>query len=512
VEGQQAAQERNSLTQSSVLSPQSSTQRVILIVWDGMRPDFVSAELTPNLHAFAARSAIYRRATGVFPSVTRPTTSSVSTGAYPAGHGILSNLFVGPSGDRTPIDTGARADLERLRAVHDGRILRLPTLAEALAGAGKRLVVMGSGTTGQATLLDPERTATTIHTEFAAPAPLMATLSARFGPPPAKAIPVQAAHAWLTDVLLDYVLPDLAPDVVLMWLCEPDASQHACGLGSSEARDATRGNDTRLGRILAAVAASDVPTTMIVASDHGHSTVTGMVRAEQALADAGFAGPLTDGTIHLSERMILIEDGPGAATLRDDVGAWLLQQPWVGAFADWSRREASDGILTPAFIGNGRDPSSLPYAPTFTYSHAWNDASNAHGVPGSALTGYSAGLADLERLQGPVVGLTRLTSTHGTLSPRDQRTVLIIGGNDARPGTLDLPAGVIDIAPTILALLGLPPLPDADGRALTEAFVTGPLPASVAVRSEASLSVPSGTVQRHWVGTTAYLETTFDSR
>ena len=506
---QTPSEEGNFPAQSSVLSPQSSSQRVILIVWDGMRPDRVSAELTPNLHAFAAESAVYRRAVGVFPSVTRPTTSSVSTGAYPAGHGVLGNLFIGPPGDRTPIDTGARADLERLRAVNGGRILRLPTLAEALAGAGKRLVVMSSGTTGQATLLDPERTATTIHTEFTWPEPLMETLAERFGPPPAKAIPVQAAHEWLTNVLLEYVLPDVAPDVVLMWLCEPDASQHARGLGSAEAQDATRGNDDRLGRILAAVAASDVPTTVIVASDHGHSTVTGMVQVGDALQGAGFGAAVFRKQICTSDSMLLIEDGPDAVTLRDDVGAWLREQSWVGTFVDWSRREATDGIVTPAFVWNGRDPSSLPYAPTFTYSYAWNDAPNAHGVPGSALTGYTAALADFERLQGPVIGLNRLTSTHGTLSPRDQRTVLIVGGNNIRPGALDVPAGVVDIAPTILALLGLPPLPDADGRVLAEAFAAGPLPASVEVRSEPPLAVPSGTVQRHWIGTTAYLETTF---
>ena len=490
---------------------QHSVQRVLLIVWDGMRPDLISAALTPHLHAFAQQSAVYRRATGVFPSVTRPTTASVSTGAYPAGHGVLSNLFIGPPGERTPIDTGARADLERLRAVNGGRILRLPTLAEALTGAGKRLVVMGSGTTGQATLLDPERMATTIHTEFTWPEPLMATLSERYGPPPAKIIPVQAAHEWLTDVLLEYVLPECAPDVVLMWLCEPDASQHAHGLASPAAQDATRGNDSRLGRILAAVAASDVPTTVIIASDHGHSTITGMVRVEYALADAGFAAPLRDGRMHLSERMILVEDGPGAATLRDRVSIWLHEQPWVGALVDWSRHGASDGRLTPAFLWNGRDASSLPYAPTFMYSHAWNDGANTHDVPGSALTGYSAGLADLERLQGPVVGLNRLTSTHGTLSPRDQRTVLIVGGAASRPGALDIRAGVVDIAPTILALLGLPPLADADGRFLAEALVGGPPTTSVEVRAEPPLTVPSGSVQRHWVGTTAYLETTFGS-
>ncbi len=167
-----------------------------------MRPDRIGPEVTPNLHAFASQSAVYRQATGVFPSVTRPTTSSVSTGAYPGAHGILANLFLGPPNDPTPIDSGLRPALEQLRTIHDGRILPLPTLAEALAAAGKRLVVMGSGTTGQATLLDPERTATTIHTDFTWPESLRATLSAQFGSPPAKVIPVQAAHDWLTDVLL----------------------------------------------------------------------------------------------------------------------------------------------------------------------------------------------------------------------------------------------------------------------------------------------------------------------
>ncbi|HEY7910079.1 MAG TPA: alkaline phosphatase family protein [Thermomicrobiales bacterium] len=482
------------------------TQRVILMVWDGMRPDLVSAEVTPHLHAFAQRSAIYRRATGVFPSVTRPTTSSVSTGAYPAGHGVIGNLFVGPPGDRAPIDTGLREGLERLRPVNDGRILRLPTLAEALASAGKRLVAMGSGTTGQVTLLDPERTATTIHPEFTWPTPLMISLSERFGPPPAKVIPVVATHNWLTDVLLGYVLPDLEPDVVVIWLCEPDASQHARGLGSLEAQAALRGNDACLGRILDAIETSDVPTTVIVASDHGHGTVTGMVRADHALQSAGFGAPLADGRVHLSDLMILVEDGPGVATLRGAIGAWLREQPWVGAFIDWSGERATDGSLTPATLWNDRI-LALPYAPTFMYSHRWTEAANEYGVAGSALAGYSASLADFERLQGPIVGLNRLTSTHGTLSPRDQRTVLFVGGHNARSGAIDLPAGVIDIAPTILALLGLPPLPNADGRALTEAFTGGPSPASVTVRSEAPITVPSGTVRRHWVGKTAYLET-----
>lgn len=487
-------------------TPQPVSQPVILIVWDGMRPDLVGAELTPHLHAFMERGAVYRRAVGVFPSVTRPTTSSVSTGAYPAGHGVIANLLVGPPGDRAPIDTGQRADLERLRAVNDGRILRLPTLAEALVAAGKRVVAMGSGSSGQVTLLDPERTATTIHTDFTWPDPLMATLHERFGPPPAKVIPVQAAHDWLTDIFLDYVLPEIEPDVVLMWLCEPDASQHACGLGSPEAAAAIRGNDARLGRILAAIDAGGVPTTVIVASDHGHSTVTGMVYLSDALQGAGFGAALFREQIRTADSMILIEDGPGAPALRDDVGAWLREQPWIGAFVNWGN-VATDGTLAPATLWNDRDPSALPCAPTFSYSHAWTKTPNVHGVAGSSLAGYVAALADFERLQGPIIGLNRLTSTHGTLGPRDQRTLLTLGGAAIRPSSLDLPAGVVDIAPTILALLGLPPLPDADGRALIESFVHGPDADTVAVSSETLAHLPGDFLRRHRIGHTWYVDT-----
>lgn len=485
----------------------SRTERVILVVWDGMRPDYVTEDLTPNLVALARDGARYDRATGIFPSVTRPTTSSVSTGSYPLGHGVFSNSFVGPPGDRALIDTGSREALERLRAVNDGRVLPLPTLAEAVTGVGRTIVLLGSGSTGQVALLDPERVATTIHVAFTHPEPLLATLTARFGPVPAKAIPVNAANDWLNTVLIEHVLPEIAPDVAIMWLCEPDASQHAAGLGAESSLAAIRGNDARLGRLLAAVEDSGVPTTVIVASDHGHSTVVGMVRTAETLREAGFGDALDRGQILLGEQAIHVEDGPGAAELRDAVGAWLAAQPWIGALFDWRDGESAPGALTPRALWGDRERATLPHAPTFTYSHAWTEEPNHHGAPGSSYTGFTASLADFARLQGPIVGLNRLTSTHGTLSPRDQRTVLVLGGAGIRPGTPGLPACVIDLAPTILALLGLPPLPDPDGRVLAESLAHGAEAAGLAVHTEPLATTANGSLRRHRVGATAYLDT-----
>ena len=52
----------------------------------------------------------------------------------------------------------------------------------------------------------------------------------------------------------------------------------------------------------------------------------------------------------------------------------------------------------------------------------------------------------------------------------------MLGGAGIRRGTIDVPSGIVDIAPTVLALLELPALPDADGRVLAEALEGGPAP------------------------------------
>jgi len=498
------------MAENDTVAHPGATRRVMLMVWDGMRPDLVSDDRTPHLRRLMTSGTTYARAVGVLPSVTRPTTTSVTTGAYPAAHGIYSNLFTGPEGDRAAVDTGDRASLERLRAVNRGRIVPLTTLPEALVAAGRRVVSMGSGSTGQVTMLDPERVGATVHILFTQPVALMETLTARIGTVPERHIPVQEANDWLVRALTDYVLPEMDPDVVLIWLCEPDASQHAKGLGAPESDASIRGNDARLGRILDAIDTSGVPTTIIVASDHGHSTVTGMVRMSDALTEAGFGAAMASGAMHVSEKAIIIEAEQPDADLPTRIGQWLIAQPYIGAVIDWTGTHMVPGALAPSDVYGPRSRPKLSHTPTFSWSWRWNDTdTNEHGVHGTAYSGFTEGLADFDRLQGHIVGLNRLTSTHGTLAPADQRTVLVLGGAGICPGTPDLPAGVVDIAPTILALLGLPPLPDADGRALTEAFSDGPAPASVAVHTETLATLPNGSpLRRHTIGTTAYVDTT----
>src|SRR5262249_9012941 len=66
-------------------------RRHLLIVVDGLRPDYVTAEVMPNLTALGKRGVVFNRHHSVYPTVTRVNASSISTGAYPEAHGLLGN-------------------------------------------------------------------------------------------------------------------------------------------------------------------------------------------------------------------------------------------------------------------------------------------------------------------------------------------------------------------------------------------------------------------------------------
>src|SRR5687767_15917453 len=94
------------LAASSQPSPPS---RHLLIVVDGLRPDYVTAEVMPNLTALAGRGVVFTRHHSVYPTVTRVNASSISTGSYPGTHGLMGNSVFFPSVEPTRfLDTADR--------------------------------------------------------------------------------------------------------------------------------------------------------------------------------------------------------------------------------------------------------------------------------------------------------------------------------------------------------------------------------------------------------------------
>ena len=87
--------------------PTRRASRLLLMVWDGMRPDLVSPALTPNLAALANQGTTFDHSHAIVPTVTRCNAATMATGALPLVHGLPANVFFAPKVDPTgPISVG----------------------------------------------------------------------------------------------------------------------------------------------------------------------------------------------------------------------------------------------------------------------------------------------------------------------------------------------------------------------------------------------------------------------
>src|SRR5207244_2527642 len=103
------------LVLQSQAPPASASHKQLLVIFDGLRPDYVTPDVMPNLYAFGQRGIVFTNHHSVFPTVTRVNTSSISTGSYPERHGLLGNSVFFPQIDPTRFqDTSDRSAMVRV--------------------------------------------------------------------------------------------------------------------------------------------------------------------------------------------------------------------------------------------------------------------------------------------------------------------------------------------------------------------------------------------------------------
>jgi predicted AlkP superfamily pyrophosphatase or phosphodiesterase len=79
-------------TAPPALAAGSDRARVlILMVWDGLRPDSVSAAATPNLYALRGQGTYFAAHHSTYPSLTMVNGGTLATGASPGANGIIAN-------------------------------------------------------------------------------------------------------------------------------------------------------------------------------------------------------------------------------------------------------------------------------------------------------------------------------------------------------------------------------------------------------------------------------------
>jgi arylsulfatase A-like enzyme len=439
-------------------------RRHLLIVVDGLRPDYVTDKVMPNLTALGRRGVVFRRHHSVYPTVTRVNASSISTGAYPEAHGLLGNTVFFPTVDPGRfLDTSDRDNLLKIASA-EGRLLTAPTLAESLQAAGRRMLVVSSGSTGSAFLNNHMLAGGAIlHYRYALPDWLQEDMKA-LGPAPGAGAPAGTLDRYAVSAFLEVGLPKVDPSVTVMWLSDLDSTAHNMGIGDPATVEILRQVDGQIERVQEGLREAGLfdDYDIWVTSDHGFSTHTGAVDVDAILKP--FARSLPDGSprIVASDGAIYVRDGDDAVI--SAIVAELQRTPGVGAVFT---QAAQPGTL------DGRLPGTLSFdavrwnharSAQVLFSPDWTDAANAHRMRGTAASDGTAG--------------------HGSSSPWDIHNTLIAAGPDLKRGVVvDVPSANVDFAPTFMKLLDLPIPSSVQGRPLDEALISGPPLSASAVRT-----------------------------
>ncbi len=453
----------------------SPASRVVVAVFDGLRADMVRPELTPNILRLARRGVWFREARSIFPSVTRVATTSFATGAPPSVHGIVGNAFYHRAAfaDRV-LDTSKAPDIAAAETAEAGAFVTAGTLGDRLAQAGRRMAVVHTGSAGSAHLINPRARRNghwtfSVHGVAHTQTPeAVEDVVARFGPLPERALPRLPDQAYAASVMTGHVLPELAADVTVVWFNEPDTSFHYSKIGHADSLTALRAADAAFGDILDWIEAQPDADriAVIAASDHGQISTDGIVTLAERANAQGYA----IGQKARLEDMSFVMTGGRSGEIRslsDDeasvtrLAAWLMEQPEVShVFSRGSN--GVEGVIpgTLAFdvvdLHHARQPD-LAFA-----LRATNDL-DLHGL---------AGLGLMTPGDVPLGG-----GMHGGLHTGELNTLLIVSagpGDDGAGVVSDRPAGVIDIAPTVLDLLGLPALETMRGTSLVRAAEDAP--------------------------------------
>jgi arylsulfatase A-like enzyme len=481
-------------------------RRVVVVVWDGMRPDFVTERDAPTLWKLAREGVTFRNHHSIYPTATNVNGAAIATGVFPNRSTLLANREFRPRIEpRRAFENADAPVIARADQVSGGKYLAVPTIAEIARKAGRRTAV--AGTKSVVLLYDRNADFTNATskdlTRFAAvpmPAPLREETVKLLGPFLTESGKTSdERNNYATRALTEIMWRDGVPDFSLLWLSDPDLTQHEFAPGSEQSLAAVQSSDRNLALVLEALAKKNArdSTDIFVVSDHGFSTIERSIDFPAELRKAGFdAVSSFDAAPRAGQVMVVGNAGTILFYVIDhdrDVTTrlveWLQRSDFAGViFA----REKFEGTFS---LETAR--ANTPEAPDVMVALRWNKKPNRFGTDGQIITDSARGAGK---------------GSHVTLSAFDVHNTLIVAGPDFRERqVITLPSSNLDIAPTVLRVLGLEPPEKMDGRVLIEAMEEKAERAEVLSKTmQANRQFPSGQWQQYLrvslVGETIYLD------
>ncbi len=388
-------------------------QHVILVDWDGFDPDYLGLAPTPNIDALADRGSL-SVAGSTYPTISNPARASMSTGAYPETHGNAAYYFDEKAGE----------------AVGETQYLAAETVVQALAAEGRTTaavqwyMVQDHG----ASYGNPEHL-------YVRPGGLFEQrVDAAVGILEQR--PVDSGGRMTTVPKTPNFLAVYGPDL--------DAFGHLEGPDSPNTGPLLAGLDRQLGRLVQTTKDLGIyeTTAFILTSDHG------MTSWERSFVDGLAATP------ELGPGVEVVPPGrapsPETEVVLVKSAGRIMNVTLLGRSSEpekkTSVRKTLEGLPE---VSRVLDKSEL-------------ESLRAGGKLGDFVVeaGEPWGFAFDEPEEGASRG------GHG--STKEMRVPLLISGAGVRPGAIPENANLVDVAPTISALLGARPPADAEGRVLEE--------------------------------------------
>jgi predicted AlkP superfamily pyrophosphatase or phosphodiesterase len=378
--------------------PAEARQKLLVISVDGMDwrylrdADSLGLKL-PHIRALLKRSQVADGVTGVWPTITWPSHTSMLTGVPPFQHGILAN---------------AGGPLDVTQSYWSATKIKVPTLTQCAMANGLTTAAVNWPVTVDAKLTWnlPE-----VYARRNGDSSDLATVD-RYGTPGLVAEITRAqpsfAYRWLDDrtrtVATVYLLKTKQPDLLLLHLAELDSEAHEEGPFTPSANAVAERSDELIGDIVKALP-KDYAVALV--SDHGFEKIDHTANPKAMAAAAGVTGEMT-----VTAGMVRTND--------PQVAVWLRMQSGKG---DVGREIPAAEVKH--FAGLDVAAAFEP-APHVTFSAT-----------------------------GPVHGTPSNAGTHGFWPTRpDYHSIFALSGPGIKPGKLG-EIGMVSLKDRFASVLGL---------------------------------------------------------
>lgn len=394
--------------QAQVTPPTDRT--VVLLVFDGLPGSLIRAVPSPSLERMARDGASTLAMTPVFPTLSLPNHTSLSTGCYPEHHGIVSNRFIDPKRGLYA-ELGDAAWLEGCQH-----------LTETLEHQGIRTTVYGWMGAHRDNRL----------------------LVTRGGP---YEVTPPSLIGRMEQVIEAFQRPNARSRFIAGYVNEPDHTLHFNGVDAPQSKAMMREVDAGIARVIAAIDAAKAwdRTTLIVTTDHGMTNVTTHLNIGGILRREGVVG-------------LVAADGPIAHVYLDDPSTQAAALAALAKYPQLTAR-APDKMPAWAHLGTSKRLGELVITLKPPYYMFDRGLWPAH-------LRFASLIAPVELSERTIA------AAHGYPpdTPGMAAVFFAMGAGVAKGAALD-GLRTIDVHPTIAALLGAQPASPIDGAAFQAALL-----------------------------------------